>query len=53
MANEMRAMSRAESAVYKRLSDIQGTMASRLIADVELDISPEGVDIPDQYPDHF
>ena len=46
-------MHQSEVAVYSRLTEIQGTMIPRLIASVELDIAPEGLDIPDQHQYHF
>ncbi|KAL2255385.1 hypothetical protein VTK26DRAFT_3471 [Humicola hyalothermophila] len=53
LAAEINKVYHAETAVYDRLRDIQGTMIPRLLAVVELNTAPDGLDIPDRHRHHF
>lgn len=53
LANDMREMYRAETAVYDRLGDVQGKMVPRVIAAVELGIAPADINFNNQQQQHF
>ncbi|KAK4211626.1 casein kinase I RAG8 [Rhypophila decipiens] len=53
LAHEMLTMYRAETSVYRRLGDIQGTMVPRFLDALELDITPYGIVPSQQQRRHF